>query len=211
MRKGKKIALWVVGVIVGFMALSVLVAEFAPSPESPKVSKETTEPKESPKAQAPKAPKPKPKATEKKATEAQIDGKTVTIKTIEPKAKAPKKKAPAPKPRPKPAPKVEDTGTFFDLDLTLNWDGYNFILVNKSGRDWTNVEVEINAGLIASGYKMRVARIARDSKVTLRARNFTKSDGLMFNPQTHRPQKVSVMCDVAGSTKKGWWIGQFGG
>ena len=106
-------------------------------------------------------------------------------------------------------PKVEETG-YFDLAMTLNWDGYVFTLVNNSGRDWTDITFEINEGLIASGYIMKVKRIAAGSKVTLRAKQFAKPDGLIFNPATHKPTKFSVLCDVEGSSKKGFWLGSLG-
>ena len=107
------------------------------------------------------------------------------------------------------APKVEESG-YFDLDMTLNWDGYVFTLVNKSGRDWTNVELEINEPLLTRGYIMKVQKIAAGSKVTLRARQFAKPDGTIFNPATTKPQKVSVLCDVEGTSQKGFWLGSFG-
>ena len=204
MKKGKKIALWVVGCVIGFMTLSVLVATFVPDTTPPAKVSIKTRKTEKPKVETPK-PKPKPLPAE----ETQVGGKRVTIKTVEPK--------PGEKPKnlyddyvpPKPKSEVKDTGAFFDLAMTLEWDGYVFTLANKTNRVWTNVEFEINEPLLTRGYIMRVSRVGPTSKITLRARQFCKPDGTIFNPQTTRPVKFSVLCDVEGSNKKGFWLGQF--
>ncbi len=88
------------------------------------------------------------------------------------------------------------------LKASIGFDGTQFMIVNNDHYDWTTVKMEINAGIIRGGYKLRVSIIAAGETYYVNARRFTKRDGTMFNPLTTRPMGFDIYCD------QGDWFGK---
>lgn len=106
------------------------------------------------------------------------------------------------------AKQTQDSGVYVDLDAALSWDGRAFTVTNKGRADWTSIMIEINAPLLGSGYRARVSRIGIGRSITVKPSSFAKPDGTIFNPRTHRPNQVTILCTIRG--KKGFWLGTLG-
>ena len=99
------------------------------------------------------------------------------------------------------------TSTTLDLKATVKFDGKQFIISNEDYFDWTNVKMEINSGLITSGYILREKRLEAGHTYTVGALQFAKGDGTRLNPWQVKPQRFSIWCDRPGG--KGFWYGEF--
>ena len=84
------------------------------------------------------------------------------------------------------------------MDAAIIFTGTQFIITNKNDYDWTNVKMEINSGIIRSGYVLRANRIAAGRTYTVGASQFAKSDGERFNPFSHKLMNVTITCDDWG-------------
>jgi hypothetical protein len=78
------------------------------------------------------------------------------------------------------------------LNAAVRFDGAQFILTNNDAYNWTDVEVEINGGLIKSGYILKVDLIEAQKTYTVGALQFAKPDGTRFNPFSVKPQSIFI-------------------
>ena len=83
-----------------------------------------------------------------------------------------------------------------DLKASVVFNQRQFVISNRDSFDWTNVGLEINYGLISSGYQLKVSRIAAGQTYTVGAMQFAKSDGTRFNPLTTKAQRLFISCDT---------------
>jgi len=82
-----------------------------------------------------------------------------------------------------------------DLNTRV-WDmGTYFKVQNRDSFTWTNVRLELNSGLIAGGYTVKVGNISSGAMLKVGAARFTKSSGQRFNPFTHEPVIFGIWCD----------------
>lgn len=100
-------------------------------------------------------------------------------------------------------PSSRTSAAIIDLEASVRFDGSWFIVQNKDNFDWTNVTLEVNRGLFAKGYVLKVTRIEAGYIYTLGASQFARGDGTHLNPSTTKPRKFSIWCDVPGG--KGFW------
>ena len=82
-------------------------------------------------------------------------------------------------------------------------------ITNNDTFDWTNVEMEINAGLIRGGCVLIIPRIEAGGKYSVGVMQFAKSDGTRFNPLEAKVLKFSIVSRDANSRSNGVWIGSF--
>lgn len=94
-----------------------------------------------------------------------------------------------------------------DLEARVRFDGSQFIITNGNSFDWTSAKMEVNSGLLAGGYILKVKRLEAGHTYTVGALQFAKSDGTRLNPFKTKPQKFSIWCDVPKG--KGFWYGEF--
>jgi hypothetical protein len=109
---------------------------------------------------------------------------------------------PSSTPTPTPAP----TGVV-DLKAEVRFTGTQFVITNNDSFAWRNVKLEINEGLISSGYVYKLGVIMPGDTVSVGAMLFTKSDGERFNPINYKPQKLSIWCDAPGGN--GSYVGEW--
>lgn len=103
----------------------------------------------------------------------------------------------------KPAP-VGSAAAPEKLDASVSYTGAQFVITNKNSYDWTDVKLEINPGVVSSGWVLRVDRLQAGQQYQVGAAQFTKTDGERFNPFTHRVQVFMIFCkqgDYIGSMK----------
>lgn len=95
------------------------------------------------------------------------------------------------------------SAALIDLEASAKFDGIQFVLQNKNSFDWTNIKLEVNRGLFAGGYVLKVTHMEAGYIYTLGASQFAKGDGTRLNPLKVKPQKFSIWCDVPKG--KGFW------
>lgn len=102
---------------------------------------------------------------------------------------------------------VEDSGPIPQLNPTVRFTGTMIRITNTASVAWTDCEVELNAGIIRSGWSQAVSSIAPGETAEGGILAFTRSGGERFNPATHQIETVDVYCDTpAGSA---FWSGKF--
>ncbi len=101
------------------------------------------------------------------------------------------------------APTVEPSATKApapsDSDILkgiVSFTGTQFTITNNDTFDWTNCKLEINGGLIRSGFIYRAELIEQGKGYTIGAMQFAKSDGTRFNPAVVKPLKFFIYCDT---------------
>lgn len=78
-------------------------------------------------------------------------------------------------------------GKLPDMNAKVEFDGQQFRIGNENSFDWTNVKFRLN-----SDYELRASRINAQSEYTVGIMQFTKSDGEVFNPFTHKVVNVII-------------------
>lgn len=99
------------------------------------------------------------------------------------------------------------SSTTVELKATVEFDGSQFIITNWDYFDWTNIKIEVNSGLISSGYVLREKYLEAGGTYTIGALQFAQGDGTRLNPWQVKPQRFSIRCDCPGG--KGVWYGEF--
>lgn len=90
----------------------------------------------------------------------------------------------------------ESKPEYVTIRLDARFDGSQFILSNLNNFNWSNVELEINGGLLKSGYKLKHRLMEAGETYTVGALQFVKPDGTRLNPYTIKPQNITVFCDT---------------
>jgi len=94
------------------------------------------------------------------------------------------------------------------LNASVSFTGTQFIIQNNDSFNWTGVKLEINSGLIRSGYSLNVALIEAAQTYTVGALQFAKSDGTRFNPFSMKPQGIFISASTPRGT--GYYSGKWG-
>ncbi len=108
-----------------------------------------------------------------------------------------------------PPDKIEKEPAYYTLKAIVDFNGSQFIVTNNDDFDWTDVQLEVNSGIIRSGYVFKMRRMNAGVTYTIGARRFAKGDGTRFNPLATKPQKFLIMCDTPQG--KGFWTGDWKG
>jgi hypothetical protein len=103
--------------------------------------------------------------------------------------------------------KPSEKKAFYDLRATVDFNGTQFLVTNNDDFDWTDVKLEVNSGLIRSGYVFKLSWMNAGATYTIVAMRFAKSDGTRFNSFTTKPQKFTILCDTPKG--KGFWGGNW--
>jgi len=98
--------------------------------------------------------------------------------------------------RPKKSGTSSSESSFIHLSAKAQFTGTQFVITNNDSFNWTNVELELNEGLIRSGYKLTSQVMAAGQTYTVGALQFAKTDGTRFNPFQIKPQSITITCDT---------------
>lgn len=104
-------------------------------------------------------------------------------------------------------PQAPTKPLYVDLEASIKFTGTQFIITNNDSFDWKNVELEINPGILKSGYKLNAGLISAGKTYTVGAMQFAKPDGTRFNPFSIKPQSMSISCDTPKG--KGFYSGEW--
>lgn len=87
------------------------------------------------------------------------------------------------------------------LKAIVRFTGTQFIVTNTDNFDWTDCTLEVNPGMVSSGFELHATRIGGGETYTVGALQFAKPDGTRLNPFTVKPQSVGIACGTpAGRT-----------
>ena len=95
-----------------------------------------------------------------------------------------------------PSKKSQQERSIPNLNAAVRFTGTQIIIENKDPFDWNNVRIELNAGLLNSGYYLDAAAIKVGTTATVGILNFAKSSGERLNPLTIKVRKVTVFADT---------------
>jgi len=102
-------------------------------------------------------------------------------------------------------PETPSKPLYVDLNASVRFTGTQFIITNNDTFDWRNAELEINPGLLKSGYKLNAGLMSTGQTYTVGAMQFAKPDGTKFNPFLIKPQSINISCDTPKG--KGFYSG----
>lgn len=94
---------------------------------------------------------------------------------------------------------------YVDLNASVRFTGTQFVITNNDNFNWENVQLEINPGLLKSGYKLNAGLMSAGYAYTVGALQFTKSNGTRFNSILIKAQSISIYCDTPKG--KGYYHG----
>jgi hypothetical protein len=78
----------------------------------------------------------------------------------------------------------------------VTFTGTQFVIENRTDEDWHDVRLEINGGMLTSGYLYHADSIAAGRALTVGALLFTNSDHVRFNPFQLKADKLTVSCTL---------------
>lgn len=96
---------------------------------------------------------------------------------------------------------------YVDLNASVKFTETQFIITNRDNFDWTNVELDVNSGIVKSGYVLKTQRMKAGEVYTVGAMQFAKGDGTRLNPFTTKVLNLSISCDTPGG--HGFWKGSY--
>jgi len=97
---------------------------------------------------------------------------------------------------------VKQSKSSGNLSITMEYKDRTIILNNNNTFDWTDITITVNG--IYSGQIESIASGGMHAEPIMRIH---KSDGEMFNPNTHLPLAVTLRCNIPNG--KGYYNGWF--
>jgi hypothetical protein len=91
------------------------------------------------------------------------------------------------------------------LNASVSFTGTQFVIANRDSFDWTDVRLEINPGVLTSGYSLTADRIVAGETYAVGAMQFAKGDGTRFDPFAMKPLQLSVSAETPWG--RGYWLG----
>ncbi|MFC1781775.1 hypothetical protein ACFLZ8_05900 [Planctomycetota bacterium] len=87
-------------------------------------------------------------------------------------------------------------GSTVRLNAKITYTGIQYIIVNNNSFEWTNVELNILSDNIEDLYSLRLDKVSSEQTITVRAAEFTNSNGVKFNPYRIQARWFSIWCDT---------------
>ena len=79
------------------------------------------------------------------------------------------------------------------LEARVYYTTTQITIANDDSRAWTNVRIEVNPGLLSSGYTLKVRRIEAGQRVTYNLRDFTDRAANRFDPYAKAIKRVNIL------------------
>lgn len=87
-------------------------------------------------------------------------------------------------------------GSAPNLNAEVRFSGTQIIVKNKDPFDWSNIKIELNAGMLDSGYYYEGGSIGAGQTATIGILNFAKSNGERLNPILIKPRTATILADT---------------
>ena len=84
------------------------------------------------------------------------------------------------------------------LNAAVSFTGSQFVVTNADAFAWRNVTLNINSGILSSGYTYKTARLDPASMYTVGAMQFADGHGVRFDPVTMKPLTFGISADTPG-------------
>lgn len=82
------------------------------------------------------------------------------------------------------------------LNAKVTFPGARFIISNHDSFDWKNVKLEIIPESMEDRFSVRIPNILAGQTCTAEVAEFLNDDGIRFNPDKMKPQKLWILCDT---------------
>jgi hypothetical protein len=82
------------------------------------------------------------------------------------------------------------------LNASVRFTGTQIVIQNNDSFEWNNLRIELNSGLLNSGYYLDASSIKAGTTATVGILNFAKSNGERFNPISMKARTVTIMADT---------------
>jgi hypothetical protein len=82
------------------------------------------------------------------------------------------------------------------LNAAVRYTGTQIFIKNNDSFDWNNLKIELNSGLLNSGYYLEASSIKAGTTATVGILNFAKSNGERLNPLAIKVRSVSIFADT---------------
>lgn len=79
------------------------------------------------------------------------------------------------------------------LTATVDYTDTQLFITNNDNYDWTGVTLEINPGVLRSGYVLEASVMKAGETYSVGYMQFAKPDGERLNPFTTKPQAVRII------------------
>jgi hypothetical protein len=99
--------------------------------------------------------------------------------------------------------------TIDDFKASVRFTGTQFVIANLDDLDCQNAKMEINGGIIRSGYILDGYTLEAGKTYEVGALQFAKSDGTRFNPFETKPKDFFIMCRGRNALDGASWLGEF--
>ena len=83
-----------------------------------------------------------------------------------------------------------------ELQAAVSYSGNDIAITNLNNFDWTDVKLDLNSGLIFSGYIYKPNFIGAGTTRTISFSKFSKKDGTRFNVSTTKPMNLDISCNT---------------
>jgi DNA-directed RNA polymerase subunit RPC12/RpoP len=81
-----------------------------------------------------------------------------------------------------------------ELPARVTFNGTTFTIQNRGGYDWTDCKMDVNGGLVRSGFVLEARRIEANSTYSVGALRFADRRGSRLNPLTHKVMNMNIRC-----------------
>lgn len=103
-----------------------------------------------------------------------------------------------------PTPTARD-----DFRASVRFTGTQFVISNLDDLDCQNAKMEINGGILRSGYVLEGYTLEAGKIYEVGALQFAKGDGTRFNPFEIKPKDFFIMCRGENALDGASWLGEF--
>jgi hypothetical protein len=86
------------------------------------------------------------------------------------------------------------------LPAVMRFTGEAFTVRNTGSEPWTNIKLEINGSVDGYEYFYR-GSVVVNGELAVKALDFAKRDGSLFNPYLMKPEQFAVYADVKGGRR----------
>jgi hypothetical protein len=83
-----------------------------------------------------------------------------------------------------------------NLNASARYSGTQIIITNSDSFNWDNLKIELNSGLLDSGYYYEGGTIKAGSTATIGLLNFAKSSGERLNPLLIKVRTAYISADT---------------
>lgn len=82
------------------------------------------------------------------------------------------------------------------LKAQITYTGSQYIISNNNSFAWTDIELDFVSGIEGRLFALKLDKISSGQTITIKAAQFTNSNGDYFDPTQIQPQQLKISCDT---------------